>query len=151
MSKRRIRPSRLSNDVTYNQSFFSNISIQVPGRGNVHKDNDKFCRKRTGGCSASINPIRVPSLKRSDRIWKNFYKLFPKYLYIMQTLLHKKNNHKNYIIFYPHTPYKTTIKLKIVDMSSESLTIVEQLYGRENKKIICANDLWKMNGIFLNL
>ena len=37
-------------------------------------DNKNSYNTRSGG---EQNSIRVPSLKRSDRVWRNFYNLFP--------------------------------------------------------------------------
>ena len=41
----------------------------------THKDNQRFCYVGSGG--SNKNEIRVPSLKRSNRTWRNFYELFP--------------------------------------------------------------------------
>jgi len=44
----------------------------------VHKDNQKFVYN--GGSGSSSWPwVRIPSLKRSNAIWKRFYELFPYY------------------------------------------------------------------------
>lgn len=44
----------------------------------IHKDNQKFVYN--GNCGGSNkNKVRIPSLKRSNRVWKNFYILFPWY------------------------------------------------------------------------
>lgn len=42
----------------------------------VNKDNQKFVYN-TGGHTGHITSIRVPSLKRSNSVWKRFYELFP--------------------------------------------------------------------------
>jgi len=41
----------------------------------IYRDN-KAAYNTRGGWSNS-NAIRVPSLKRSDKVWRNFYNLFP--------------------------------------------------------------------------
>lgn len=40
----------------------------------ITRDNKATYNIRGGGES---NSIRVPSLKRSDKVWRNFYNLFP--------------------------------------------------------------------------
>jgi hypothetical protein len=40
----------------------------------ITRDNKNSYNARSGG---EQNSIRVPSLKRSDRVWRNFYNLFP--------------------------------------------------------------------------
>jgi hypothetical protein len=40
----------------------------------ITRDNKAAYNARSGGES---NSIRVPSLKRSDKVWRNFYNLFP--------------------------------------------------------------------------
>lgn len=40
----------------------------------VTRDNKNSYNTRNGG---EQNSIRVPSLKRSDKVWRNFYNLFP--------------------------------------------------------------------------
>lgn len=40
----------------------------------ITRDNKVAYNTRSGGES---NSIRVPSLKRSDKVWRNFYNLFP--------------------------------------------------------------------------
>jgi hypothetical protein len=42
----------------------------------VNKDKQKFVYN-TGGHTGHITSIRVPSLKRSNSVWKRFYELFP--------------------------------------------------------------------------
>lgn len=42
----------------------------------VNKDNQKFVYNDSNGGS-NKNTIRIPSLKRSNAIWKRFYELFP--------------------------------------------------------------------------
>ena len=42
----------------------------------VNKDNQKFVYN-TGGHNGTVTSIRVPSLKRSNNVWKRFYELFP--------------------------------------------------------------------------
>jgi len=44
------------------------------------KDNSIWGKKKgSGWCHENGNPIRFPSRKRSKKVWKIFYKLFPKY------------------------------------------------------------------------
>lgn len=40
----------------------------------VNKDNQETYNRKSGN---SQNSIRVPSLKRSNKVWRQFYKLFP--------------------------------------------------------------------------
>lgn len=40
----------------------------------VTRDNKNSYNTRSGG---EQNSIRVPSLKRSNKVWRNFYNLFP--------------------------------------------------------------------------
>ena len=40
----------------------------------ITRDNKNSYNARSGG---EQNSIRVPSLKRSDKVWRNFYNLFP--------------------------------------------------------------------------
>ena len=42
----------------------------------VTRDNQKAYNTKSG-YSGYQTSIRVPSLKRSDKVWKNFYNLFP--------------------------------------------------------------------------
>jgi hypothetical protein len=44
----------------------------------IHRDNQGAYNTRSGG--GNSNAIRVPSLKRNDRVWRNFYVLFPSLL-----------------------------------------------------------------------
>ena len=41
----------------------------------VNKDNQETYNSGSGGVNWSS--VRVPSLKRSNKVWKQFYKLFP--------------------------------------------------------------------------
>ena len=43
----------------------------------IHKDNQKFVYNSKNGGSGQR--VRIPSLKRSKTVWKNFYDLFPWY------------------------------------------------------------------------
>ena len=43
----------------------------------VHKDNQKFVYN--SGSRYRGNAVRVPSMKRSNAVWKRFYELFPSY------------------------------------------------------------------------
>jgi len=43
----------------------------------IHKDNQKFVYNSGGGGSGQR--VRIPSLKRSKSVWRNFYDLFPWY------------------------------------------------------------------------
>lgn len=45
----------------------------------VNKDNQKFIKNGDGNSHWNINKVRVPSLKRSNAVWKRFYELFPYY------------------------------------------------------------------------
>lgn len=40
----------------------------------IFRDNKAAYNAKSGG---ECNSIRVPSLKRSDKVWRNFYSLFP--------------------------------------------------------------------------
>lgn len=42
----------------------------------VNRDNQKAYNTKSG-YGGNQNSIRVPSLKRSDKVWRNFYNLFP--------------------------------------------------------------------------
>ena len=44
----------------------------------VNKDNQKFVYN-TGSGGSSRNSVRIPSMKRSNTVWKRFYELFPYY------------------------------------------------------------------------
>ena len=44
----------------------------------VNKDNQKFVYNSSGG-GDNHHRVRIPSIKRSDAIWKRFYELFPYY------------------------------------------------------------------------
>lgn len=57
------------------------LKVSIPRKVNydhiprtVNRDNQVTYNYGSGGGS---NSIRVPSLKRSDRVWRNFYRLFP--------------------------------------------------------------------------
>jgi len=43
----------------------------------VHKDNQKFVFNSGSGADGSYSHVRVPSMKRSNAVWKRFYELFP--------------------------------------------------------------------------
>lgn len=45
----------------------------------INKDNQKFCYNSRSGSDENPNCIRVPSLKRSNTVWRRFYELFPEY------------------------------------------------------------------------
>lgn len=53
--------------------FGGKINYKHMPRG-IYRDNKDDYNYGSGGDTHSI---RVPSLKRSDKVWKNFYKLFP--------------------------------------------------------------------------
>ena len=45
----------------------------------VHKDNQKFVYNSGSGHSGNRNEVRIPSMKRSNSVWKRFYELFPSF------------------------------------------------------------------------
>lgn len=45
----------------------------------VNKDNQKFIKNGDANSHWNSNKVRVPSLKRSNAVWKRFYELFPYY------------------------------------------------------------------------
>ncbi len=45
----------------------------------INKDNQKFCYNTGSGYNEYYDFIRVPSLKRSNAVWRRFYELFPEY------------------------------------------------------------------------
>jgi len=58
----------------YSRRFNGRPNYRFMPRG-VHRDNKNAYNTRGG--DGNNNSIRVPSLKRSDRTWRNFYRLFP--------------------------------------------------------------------------
>ena len=44
----------------------------------VNKDNQKFVYN-SGRGNGGLGYVRVPSMKRSNSVWKRFYELFPQY------------------------------------------------------------------------
>jgi len=44
----------------------------------INKDNQKSCYN-SGNGGGNCNKVRVPSLKRSNAVWRRFYELFPEY------------------------------------------------------------------------
>lgn len=45
----------------------------------VNKDNQKFVYNSGSGADGSRSHVRIPSIKRSNAVWKRFYELFPYY------------------------------------------------------------------------
>lgn len=43
----------------------------------VNKDNQETYNSGSGNLGGLQSSVRVPSLKRSKKVWENFYKLFP--------------------------------------------------------------------------
>jgi hypothetical protein len=43
----------------------------------ITRDNQKAYNTKSGDGGYGQNSIRVPSLKRSYKVWRNFYNLFP--------------------------------------------------------------------------
>lgn len=43
----------------------------------VNKDNQETYNDGSGTCCGHQSSIRVPSLKRSKKVWERFYNLFP--------------------------------------------------------------------------
>ena len=43
----------------------------------VNKDNQETYNNGSGNLGSLQSSIRVPSLKRSNKVWRQFYKLFP--------------------------------------------------------------------------
>ena len=52
----------------------------------THRDNNGYSYNGAGG-SQGTSHVRVPSIKRSVKIWKNFYKMFPEYKEILDKCL----------------------------------------------------------------
>lgn len=52
----------------------------------THRDNNGYSFNGSGYPQGS-SIVRVPSIKRSRKIWKNFYKMFPKYKQILTECL----------------------------------------------------------------
>lgn len=150
--KKKIAPQHLTKDYMYASSHGYHTYIKVPGVGKTTRDNDRFCKKETGaGCSNASYIVRVPSLSRSDRTWKNFYRLFPRYLYIMQTALHNGDSRDGVVLY--RMPKRVChmgsnsacVKLKVVDMGDIKLTMEDWNSGRPHNHTIMANDLWKFS------
>ena len=57
------------------RQFYNDGKYSVMPNG-ITKDNQENYNRKGGG-SFNENTIRVPSLKRSKKVWINFYKLFP--------------------------------------------------------------------------
>ena len=45
----------------------------------VNKDNQKFVYNSGSGSDGNYSRSRIPSMKRSNSVWKRFYELFPSY------------------------------------------------------------------------
>ena len=48
-------------------------------RRTVNKDNQKFVYNSSNAGNSNYHRVRIPSIKRSNAIWKRFYELFPYY------------------------------------------------------------------------
>lgn len=61
---------------TYGESFLNRngrVNYNYSPKA-AHRDNKGTYNRGSG---AQSNTIRVPSLKRSNKVWNNFYRLFP--------------------------------------------------------------------------
>lgn len=68
------------NQLAYS-GMFSDVKVH-----NTTKDNTKWAYNGIGYYYKG-NKVRIPSIKRSNKIWRNFYTLFPKYYDILQKCL----------------------------------------------------------------
>lgn len=95
--KNRIKPSKLNNDRgTCKHGVFTKGSCSTrnypmyrdakPNRTPINKDNSIWGYHCVGVPCGWV--IRVPSIKKSKRVWINFYRLYPRMLEIV-------NAHKN--------------------------------------------------------
>lgn len=67
--------------------IFANVKIH-----NTTKDNTKWAYNGEG-VSYKGNKVRIPSVKRSNKVWRNFYTLFPEYYEILQKCLRNEMKH----------------------------------------------------------
>lgn len=59
---------------------------------NTTKDNTKWAYNGNG-IPYKGNKVRIPSIKRSNKTWRNFYTLFPEYYNILQKCLSGELKH----------------------------------------------------------
>lgn len=69
-----MNPSELSKHER--RQYYSNGKYSVMPKP-VNKDNQETYNSGSGNLGSLQSSIRVPSLKRSKKVWENFYKLFP--------------------------------------------------------------------------
>lgn len=126
MGKKKIKPK-------LNDSFYAydTQNVLYPYKSYIQKhDNGKV---PVGGSGAQGHCyIRVPSIKRSPKIWKNFYKLFPHIYRRMCSCAEKQNAKPGQIInmYWPSTfdfwdEYRRTVKVLVLDLSGEFTKITK--------------------------
>ena len=98
----------------------------------VHHDNGKTRIGTGGGGNRWV--ARVPSLRRSNKIWKNFYKLFPSVYFNMREAATGGNVQEGgYIIYTGGSSVSSRhVKLRVVDMTGEFKKVGRTLVEREH-------------------
>ena len=106
--RNRILNERWENDGLYNDS---NQIVTIS-----RKDNRDYYR---GGGFTQGHVVRVPSIKRGKRTWRNFYRLFPRYKDIMLAAIRGERKaiiQGNYLTteIPHHYNFSQTVKLRII-------------------------------------
>ena len=117
---------------------------------NCHRDNNGTCYNGdgTGGGSSQI---RVPSIKRSRKIWKNFYIMFPKYKALLDECITGTRkcviNGDIVSVEIPETTHRTFVDYKQTEDNNGNITINEVIVHMnpvEDKKYILHNNTVKL-------
>ena len=108
----------------YNILYYGSINIDdnqyhlvcPPYAKHVRKDNSNaFILKDGGCCDYHRNRIRIPSLKRNVKTWRNFYKLFPRLYLIMRKHVTTQMEGDVINIEYDYNNDIVKVKVKVID------------------------------------
>lgn len=118
----------------------TNQKIICPSGGSLMKHDNGKCPVSKGGAQDLY--VRVPSIKRSTKVWRNFYHLFPWVYFKMKELADKRGIKPGSIMTmdWPtrakigqsiwYVPYERMVKVRVMDLSGEFTQILPILANR---------------------
>ncbi len=145
-----IRPKTTTDSVGL--SYYRDLNyklryIECPA-GRANKDNSRW-GKNMKGCPSG-NVVRWPSIKRPDKVWRNFYRLFPRLYFHVRASGAKPGTIVSLCV--PGSTTKLdgsafpnvtrTIKVKVLDMTGEFNEIenpTDTIYYRPKTTILNRN------------
>lgn len=133
-----------------------------PVGGNLMKHDNGKCQVSNGGAEGPY--IRIPSIKRSTKVWRNFYHLFPSVYFKMKELADKRGIKPGSIMTmdwptrvklgqpYCFSPYERMVKVRVMDLSGEFTQVSSILANRYNRSIdstVLEGDACSLNKHFI--